>query len=132
MISSSFDSLHFVHFLLQDLELALDGERRAAEDARQAAALLERKRIALQTELEDIRALLDAVSSLSSPVLFITLSLSISCRHACALSKQPVQGCNAQLDFFCGGIFHGGGMSQRNLGECLRTRDFVLGEFSVG
>jgi len=48
---------------LQDLELALDGERRAAEEARQVAALLERKRIALQTELEDIRALLDAVSS---------------------------------------------------------------------
>jgi len=46
--------------------LALDGERRAAEDARQAATLLERKRIALQTELEDVRSLLDAVSSLSS------------------------------------------------------------------
>ena len=58
----------------QDLELALDGERRAAEDARQAAALLERKRIALQTELDDVRAMLDAVSSLSS-----LLSLSVSC-----------------------------------------------------
>ena len=46
--------------------MALDGERRSAEDARQAAALLERKRIALQTELEDVRALLDAVSSLST------------------------------------------------------------------
>jgi len=51
---------------MQDLELALDGERRAAEDAKQSATLLERKRIALQTELEDVRALLDAVSSLSS------------------------------------------------------------------
>ena len=39
----------------------MDGERRAAEDARQAATLLERKRIALQTELEDVRAMLDAV-----------------------------------------------------------------------
>lgn len=48
--------------LVQDLELALDGEHRAADDARQAAALLERKRIALQTELDDIRALLEAVS----------------------------------------------------------------------
>jgi len=47
----------------QDLELAVDGERRSAEDARQAAALLERKRIALQTELEDVRAALDAVSN---------------------------------------------------------------------
>lgn len=46
--------------------MALDGERRAAEDARQAATLLERRRIALQTELEDVRALLDAVSSLSA------------------------------------------------------------------
>lgn len=51
---------------VQDLELALDGERRAVEEARQVAALLERKRIALQTELEDVRALLDAVSSLCS------------------------------------------------------------------
>ena len=47
---------------VQDLELALDSEHRAAEDARQAASLLERKRIALQTELDDVRALLDAVS----------------------------------------------------------------------
>jgi len=51
---------------LQDLELSLDGERHSAEDARQAATLLERKRIALQTEVEDLRAMLDAVSSSSS------------------------------------------------------------------
>ena len=51
---------------MKDLELALDTEQRAAEDARQAATLLERKRIALQTELDDVRAMLDAVSTLSS------------------------------------------------------------------
>ena len=57
--------LYVVYMPVQDLELALDSERRGAEDARQAATLLERKRIALQTELEDLRAMLDAVSSLS-------------------------------------------------------------------
>jgi len=54
--------------LIQDLELALDGERRAVEEARQVAALLERKRIALQTELDDVRAMLDAVSSITRAV----------------------------------------------------------------
>lgn len=43
--------------------MALDTERRAAEDARGAATLSERKRIALQTELEDVRALLESVSA---------------------------------------------------------------------
>ena len=43
------------------MEVALDGEHRAAEEARAAAALLERKRIALQTELEDVRAALENV-----------------------------------------------------------------------
>lgn len=37
----------------------IEDERRAAEDARQAVAILERKRIALQTELEDVRSLLE-------------------------------------------------------------------------
>lgn len=41
--------------------MALDGEHQAAEEARQAAAMLERKRIVLQTELEDVRSLLEAV-----------------------------------------------------------------------
>jgi len=44
--------------------VALDGERRAAEDARGAAVLSERKRIAVQTELEDVRALLETVWTL--------------------------------------------------------------------
>jgi len=62
---------------VQDLELALDSERRGAEDARQAATLLERKRIALQTELEDLRAMLDAVSSLS---IFLCVSAAPTLR----------------------------------------------------
>jgi len=37
----------------------IEEERRGGNDARQATALLERKRIALQTELEDLRALLE-------------------------------------------------------------------------
>lgn len=41
--------------------MALDSERRATEDARGAAVLSERKRIAVQTELEDVRALLETV-----------------------------------------------------------------------
>ena len=39
----------------------VDEERRAGDDARQAAVVLERKRATLQTEMEDIRALLETV-----------------------------------------------------------------------
>jgi len=46
----------------QELELALEEERRAAEELRGQLTVLERKRIALQTELEDVRGLLEAVS----------------------------------------------------------------------
>ena len=42
--------------------MAVDDERRAGEEARQAVTVLERKRIALQTELEDVRTLLETVS----------------------------------------------------------------------
>lgn len=42
--------------------MALDEERRAGEEARGALTILERKRIALQTELEDVRSLLETVS----------------------------------------------------------------------
>jgi len=45
--------------------LALEEERRAAEELRGNLTVLERKRIALQTELEDVRGLLEAVSLLS-------------------------------------------------------------------
>jgi len=48
----------------QELELALEEERRAAEELRSQLTVLERKRIALQTELEDVRGLLEAVSYL--------------------------------------------------------------------
>lgn len=41
--------------------MAFDAERQAAEEARQAVNLLERRRIALQTELDDVRALLESV-----------------------------------------------------------------------
>lgn len=41
--------------------MALEEERRRGDEARQAAALLDRKRMALQTEVEDLRSLLDAV-----------------------------------------------------------------------
>jgi len=51
---------------LQELEIALDEERRSGDEARQAVAVLERKRIALQTELEDIRALLETVRTTST------------------------------------------------------------------
>ena len=50
-----------VFFCFQELEIALDDERRAGEDARQAVTVLERKRIALQTELEDVRTVLQTV-----------------------------------------------------------------------
>ncbi len=39
----------------------MDDERRSGDEARQAVTLLERKRIALQTELEDVRSLLETV-----------------------------------------------------------------------
>ena len=41
--------------------MTVDEERRAGDDARQAAVVLERKRATLQTELEDVRALLETV-----------------------------------------------------------------------
>jgi len=41
--------------------MIVDDERRAGDDARQAAAILERKRTTLQAELEDIRALYETV-----------------------------------------------------------------------
>jgi len=41
--------------------MMLDEERRAGDDARQAAVIIERKRAGLQAELEDVRALLETV-----------------------------------------------------------------------
>jgi len=54
----------------QELELALEEERRAAEELRSQLTVLERKRIALQTELEDVRGLLEAVSYSLQPLVF--------------------------------------------------------------
>jgi len=45
----------------QELESLVDEEHRSGEEARQAALLLERKRIALTMELEDLRVLLENV-----------------------------------------------------------------------
>merc|ERR1739848_312803 len=45
---------------VKELEVMLDDERRSGDEARAAVTVLERKRIALQTELEDVRSLLEA------------------------------------------------------------------------
>jgi len=81
---------------VQDLELALDSERRGAEDARQAATLLERKRIALQTELEDLRAVLDAVSSLSLSI-FVCVSAAPTLRVSFQMYLYKI--CEKKIDF---------------------------------
>jgi len=47
---------------LQELEVALEDEHRMCEEAKQAVTTLERRRIALTTELEDCRSLLETVS----------------------------------------------------------------------
>lgn len=44
---------------LKELEICLDDERRGGDEARMAVTVLERKRIALTTELEDVRSLLE-------------------------------------------------------------------------
>ena len=63
---------------LQELEIAIEDERRSGDEARQAVTVLERKRIALQTELEDVRALLETVSNLFVFFPFVPVSLSAS------------------------------------------------------
>lgn len=46
---------------MQEIESIVEEERRVAEDARQALVLLEKKRIALQTELDDLHVALENV-----------------------------------------------------------------------
>jgi len=46
---------------VQEIEMLVDEERRAGGEARQAAAILERKRATLSAEMEDVRALLETV-----------------------------------------------------------------------
>jgi len=57
----------------QELELALEEERRNGDDLRGQLTILERKRIALQTELEDVRGLLEAVGRFASSSALSTL-----------------------------------------------------------
>lgn len=64
-------SLLFV-IMSQEQELALDDERRGYDEARQAVTVLERKRVALVTELDDVRALLEAVSIYLLQVAMVT------------------------------------------------------------
>jgi len=46
---------------VQEVESIVEEERRVAEDARQALVILEKKRIALQTELDDMHSALENV-----------------------------------------------------------------------
>jgi hypothetical protein len=55
---------------LQELEIALEDERRNGDDVRAQLTTLERKRIALQTELEDVRTLLEAVSIIDIDITY--------------------------------------------------------------
>jgi hypothetical protein len=65
------------YVFVQELEISLDEERRSGEDARSAVTLLERKRIALQTELEDVRALLETVRVYTLSYAFLLLAIHI-------------------------------------------------------
>ena len=47
---------------MQEIEMMLDEERRASDEGRHAVAIIDRKRATLQAELDDARALLEAVS----------------------------------------------------------------------
>jgi len=46
---------------VQEVEMVVEEERRVAEDARQALTLLEKKRISMQTEIDDLHAALENV-----------------------------------------------------------------------
>ena len=71
--------------VLQELEVALDDERRSGDEARQAVTVLERKRIALQTELEDVRSLLETVST----SILSGYIQRIHCRDFCRTNCGP-------------------------------------------
>ena len=60
---------------VQEVESIVEEERRVAEDARQALVLLEKKRISLQTELDDMHAALENVRRLSASLLDLQLIL---------------------------------------------------------
>lgn len=52
--------------VFQELEITVEEDRRLVEELRGNLTLSERKRIAIQTELDDLRALLDAVKKENS------------------------------------------------------------------
>lgn len=57
--------------LLQEMESALEDERRATDEARQVALILERKRLTIQAEFEDLRTTLDTVRSFIRSFVFV-------------------------------------------------------------
>ena len=65
-----------VMFILQETESNLQMERSAAQEAQETSTVLERKLIAVQTELDDIRSLLEAVS-ISPTLLLSACSLAL-------------------------------------------------------
>jgi len=69
-----------VMFILQETESNLQMERSAAQEAQETSTVLERKLIAVQTELDDIRSLLEAVSI--NPTAII-------CLFFCTVSQAP-------------------------------------------
>jgi len=54
-----------VHGCVQETESNLEAERSASQEAHETSTVLERKLIAVQTELDDLRSLLEAVSDCS-------------------------------------------------------------------
>ena len=69
-----------VMFILQETESNLQMERSAAQEAQETSTVLERKLIAVQTELDDIRSLLEAVS-ISPTLLLSACSLALWVRR---------------------------------------------------
>jgi len=68
------DDDNCIRDVLQEAESNLEMERSAAQEAHETSTVLERKLIAVQTELDDVRALLEAVSissCLSSSAFFL-------------------------------------------------------------
>jgi len=59
------------------VESIVEEERRVAEDARQALVLLEKKRIALQTELDDLHVALENVRHHAYTLLFCSTGVAI-------------------------------------------------------
>ena len=67
--------------VLQETESNLEMERSAAQEARESSTILERKFIASQTELDDVRSLLEAVSTQPIALHVICGLYSVSHRY---------------------------------------------------